>query len=54
MTMYVQFVYEEDCCGRIQSSLSYNENDNFFDRLKGMFRVVGEIEALIPDKWESS
>jgi prevent-host-death family protein len=31
-----------------------DEKDEFFDRLKGMFRVVGDIEAPIPDEWESS
>lgn len=31
-----------------------DEKDEFFGRLKGMFRVVGDIEAPIPDQWESS
>jgi prevent-host-death family protein len=31
-----------------------DEKDEFFDRLRGMFRVVGDIEAPIPDKWEAS
>jgi len=30
------------------------EKDQFFGRLKGMFRVVGDIESPIPDEWESS
>jgi prevent-host-death family protein len=31
-----------------------DEEREFIGRLKGVFRVVGDIESPIPDEWESS
>jgi prevent-host-death family protein len=31
-----------------------DEEPDFIGRLKGVFRVMGDIESPIPDEWESS